>query len=72
MNVLDYERRVKTYASPENKGFINCAQLMEAFNDTEIFSYLANKNSMKTKFLLSPFVANFPIGINLDQSVDCP
>ena len=27
LNILDYERRVKMYADPQNKGFINLHQL---------------------------------------------
>lgn len=31
LNILDYETRLKMFASPQNKGFINKVQLMEAF-----------------------------------------
>ena len=37
MNVLEFERRVKMFTSPDNKGFISTVQLMEAFKDTKIF-----------------------------------
>ena len=45
---------------------------MQAFSDTTIFSYLDNPNSLKTKFLLSPFIANFPTGITLKKSTGGP
>lgn len=48
MNVLEFEQRVKRYASPQGKGFINEFQLMEAFSDTNIFSHLADPSSSRT------------------------
>ena len=65
MNILEFERRVKKYADESNRGFINTVQLMEAFSDTHIFAHLSDKSSMKTKFLLSTFVADFNIGSQL-------
>ena len=38
MNIAEYERRVKRYAHPGNKGKVTADQLMEAFKDTNIFS----------------------------------
>ena len=38
MNILEFELRVKQFAFPTNKGFVNTVQLGEAFKDTEIFS----------------------------------
>lgn len=35
---------------------------MEAFRDTRIFTHLSDPSSVKTQFLLSPFVANFTTG----------
>ena len=59
MNILEFERRVKQFAFPENKGFINQFQLIEAFKDTKIFAHMSDMKSIKTQFILSPFVANF-------------
>ena len=74
MNILEYEQRVKMYASKENKGYINLHQLREAFKDSLVFSHLSNPDSLKTKFLLSSFVANLPIGslLKLDTNQIIP
>ena len=66
MNVLEYERRVKKFVTQENKGFISVHQLRESFNGTGLFEHLNDPESLRTKFLLSTFVADFPVGSTLD------
>ena len=34
MDILEFERRVKQFAFPQNMGYINSRQLIEAFQDT--------------------------------------
>ena len=34
LNILDFERRVKMFATTENHGYVNVYQLKEAFKDT--------------------------------------
>ena len=65
MNILDFETRIKKYASSLNKGFVSAQQLKEAFKDTQIFQKLEDPSSIENKFYLSPFVADFPIGSSL-------
>ena len=65
MNILEYEARVKRFAHPDNKGFINKFQLLEAFRGTKIFSYLSDATSMKTQFILSPFISDIKVGSKL-------
>ena len=67
MNILEFERRVKRFANAENKGFINQFQLMEAFNDTNIFSYLSDHSSIKTQFLFSKYVSDLSLGSKLQM-----
>ena len=55
VKILDFERRVKKYAHPINKGRVTVDQLFESFADTEIFSQLRNPFSVVYKLLLSPF-----------------
>ena len=69
LNIRDFEHRVKMFAFEQNKGYINLHQLREAFKDTQIFDHLDKPNSLKTKFLLSDFVANLPVGSKLDPIV---
>ena len=66
MGIKEFEARVKQYAFPINKGFVNINQIMEAFKDTQIFKSLRDPDHAEYKFLLSPFVAHFPIGSELD------
>lgn len=65
MNILEFELRVKQHAYSSNKGFVNTFQLIEAFKDTSIFRSLIDRDSNEYKFLVSPFVAHFPIGSTL-------
>ena len=65
MNVLEFERRVKMFVRPENKGFINTVQLMEAFSDTRIFKHLSDVSCIKTQFLFSKYISNFSLGSKL-------
>ena len=37
VNILDFEKRVKKYAHPINKGKVSIDQLVEAFSDIGIF-----------------------------------
>ena len=46
---------------------MNLIQLRESFKDTDIFSKLGNKKSHEYKFIVSPFVADFPIGSGLEE-----
>lgn len=62
MNILDFENRVKQFASIENNGYINQAQLKKAFSDTQMFQDIYETESVEYKFFLSPFVASFPVG----------
>ena len=39
---------------------------MKAFDDTVFFSHMADPESIKTKFILSPFISNFPTGSSLE------
>lgn len=66
MNILEFESRVKRYASISNMGYISPDQLLEAFKGTPIFGRIKDSTSVAHKFLLSPFVAYFPIGSQLD------
>ena len=66
LNILEYEQRVKMFASSQNKGYISITQLQEAFKDSEAFDHLSNPKESKTKFIKSSFVANLPIGSSLD------
>lgn len=68
MNILEYEQRVKKYAAPANKGFINKVQLLVAFKGTGVFEHMNDEHSLRTKFILSPFVADFHIGSKLNES----
>ena len=43
MNILDFEQRVKLYASYDNMGYINPDQLLEAFKDTSIFGRIKDE-----------------------------
>ena len=61
MRILDFERRVKRYAHPINRGRVTVDQLYEAFADTEIFSQLRNPFSVVYKLLLSPFFRHLPL-----------
>ena len=72
MNVLEFERRVKMFTSPDNKGFISTVQLMEAFNDTKIFKHLSDPSSVKTQFLFSKYVSNFSLGSKLKINMSLP
>ena len=38
IQIIDFERRVKKFAHPINRGRVTVDQLYEAFIDTEIFS----------------------------------
>ena len=38
VNILEFERRVKQYAHPINKGRVSVDQLVEAFRDVAIFA----------------------------------
>ena len=68
MNILDFEQRVKKFATQGNKGYINLDQLLEAFKGTPLFGRIKDKTSVAHQFLLSPFVANLPIGSTLKLS----
>ena len=46
MHVEEFERRVKQFAFPENRGYINVEQLKEAFKDTNVFTNLGNKTTI--------------------------
>ena len=72
MNVLEFERRVKMFTSPDNKGFISTVQLMEAFSDTKIFMHLSDPSSVKTQFLFSKYVSNFSLGSKLKINMSLP
>ena len=55
VNILEFERRVKQFAHPINKGRVSVDQLVEAFRDVAIFAQLRNPFSVVYKLLLSPF-----------------
>ena len=65
MEILEYEARVKKFAFPENKGYINQLQLTEAFKGTGIFAHLDDPESILTKSLLHPLFSNLRIGSTL-------
>ena len=66
MSILDFEKRVKQFAFPENRGYINVEQLKEAFKDTNVFTNLGDRTTIQHKFYTCTFVADFPIGSGLD------
>ena len=55
VRIMDFEKRVKRFAHPINKGRVSVDQLFESFSDTDIFSQLRNPFSVVYKLLLSPF-----------------
>ena len=59
--ILEFERRVKKFAHPINKGKVTLDQLFEAFRDTNAFVQLRNPYSLVTKLLLSPFFQEIPL-----------
>ena len=64
MSIVEFERRVKRYASPNNKGKISVDQLMESFRDTHIFENLKNPQSVVNKLVTSPFFTNLTLTHN--------
>lgn len=44
---------------------------MESFRDTHIFQHMSDATSMKTQFILSPYIADFNVGsqLKMKQSV---
>ena len=65
MNVLEYERRVKKFACPEDKGFVSKVQLLESFKDVDVFGYMHDSDSLQYKFITSTFFADFSVGSGL-------
>ena len=61
INILDFEKRVKKYAHPINKGRVTVDQLVLSFEDTSIFNSLRNPYSATHKLLLSPFFRQLPL-----------
>ena len=59
--ILDFERRVKKFAHPINRGRVTVDQLSKAFEDTKIFENLRNPFSLVHKLLLSPFFREMPL-----------
>ena len=55
VRITEFEKRVKRFAHPIDKGRVSVDQLFESFSDTEIFSQLRNPFSVVYKLLLSPF-----------------
>ncbi len=66
INILDYERRVKMFATTENHGYVNVYQLKEAFKDTQIFQNILDRDNIESIFLRSTFVADFAVGSTID------
>ena len=64
MSIMEYEKRIKRYAHPKNKGKINIEQLQSSFKDTKIFANLKNPQSIINKILLSPFFSNLVLSHN--------
>ena len=52
---MEFERRVKKFAHPINRGRVTVDQLFESFVDTGIFTQLRNPFSVVYKLTLSPF-----------------
>ena len=69
MSIVNFEQRVKMYATRANMGYVNLHQLSAAFQGTQMFSNIHDTSSKEYKFLTSPFVADFPIGSNLEVVV---
>ena len=67
MNILEYERRVKKYVSTESRGFVSDVQLIAAFSDTNIFQHMLDQSSVKTRFILSPYISCFSSGSKLKK-----
>ena len=61
IHIWDFERRVKMFAHPVNKGRVTVDQLYKAFEDTAIFENLRNPFSLVHKLLLSPFFRELPL-----------
>lgn len=61
ISISDFERRIKRYAHPINRGRVTVDQLCKAFDDTEIFDELRNPFSLMHKLLLSPFFRELPL-----------
>ena len=61
MDILEFERRVKRFAHPINKGRVTVDQLYESFKDTQVFSGIRNPYSVMYKLLLSPFFRQLPM-----------
>ena len=64
MTIVEYEKRVKRYAHPNNKGKISVEQLKESFKDTKIFTNLKNPRSTVNKMITSPFFCNLVLSHN--------
>ena len=61
MFILDFERRVKMFAHPMNRGRVSIDQLMAAFADTGVFDNLRSTQTLIHKLLLSPFFKEIPL-----------
>ena len=62
INILDFERRVKRFVTPESCGYISERQLIESFKDLKTFDGLLMTNSAVYRLIYSPFVQTLPIG----------
>ena len=58
MSIVEYERRVKKYASLKNRGKISVDQLLESFKDTGVFENIKNPESVVNRLVTSPFFMN--------------
>ena len=56
MQITEYEKRIKRYADPVNRGKISVDQLCESFKDTNVFKHVKNPRSVVNKLILSPFI----------------
>ena len=61
IGIVDFERRVKRFAHPMNKGRVTVEQLCKAFEDTGLFEDLRNPFSLCYKILLGPFFREIPL-----------
>ena len=71
IEILDFERRIKMFAHPVNRGRVTVDQLCRAFADLGTFQQLHNPFSLMHKLLLSPFFRELPLSHykKMDQAV---
>ena len=69
IEILDFEKRIKRFAHPVNRGRVTVDQLCTAFEDLDVFKQLRNPYSLVYKLLLSPFFRELPLSHYSKQEV---